>query len=336
MKVLTKILGVIILLGLALSVAAFFMGLDITNLRGFFTDEEAYGEMQTETTDQIISKLVFDVDTRNIVIHYVDQENLSLTYYEHESKDTWTFETSGSIYTVTQKEKAQWFFFNYKYTPQDIKTIHVYLPEAWALDYDLKTSVGDIKIENETVKTAGDVKLYSNTGSIYVELMDCDILDLKTDTGSIHVNEINVLGDLNLDSDTGSIILNTVTGEDYVLSTNTGSLQLTDVEGSELSVSVDTGRVTLTNSTFTGAIIVDSSTGDMIINETLGSSFDINSSTGDVKMTFSDLSNYRYDLRTDTGNIKIEGNDQGNRHSTSTGSILIKVDVNTGNIRINS
>ena len=336
MKVLSKILGIIILIGLALSVAAFFMGLDITNLRGFFSDEEAYGEMQTEEIEFSVSKLVLDVDTRNIVVHYMDQENLSFTYYSHENKDTWTFEYSSGIYTVTQKEKVQIFRFNYKFVPDELKTIHLYIPETCILDFDLKTSVGDVRIENDTVKTAGDVILYSNTGSIYLELVDCDKLRLKTDTGSVIVNDVNVVGEVYLDSDTGSIILNTVTGEDMLLTTDTGSAQLTDVSGNELNISVDTGRITLTNSTFTGNIIVDSSTGDVIINETIGLSFDINSNTGDVKLTLSDLANFRYDLKTDTGNIKIDGQDQGNRHSTTTGSILIKVDVDTGNIRINS
>lgn len=336
MKVLSKVLGIIILLGLALSVAAFFMGLDIKNLGGFFSDEDAYGEMKTEEVNQTITNLVLNVDTRHIVIHYVDQENLSLTYYEHEEKDTWTFEVSGNTYTVTQKEKPRWFVFNYKFTPQEIKTIHIYLPESWIIDYDLKTSVGDIKIENDVLRTALDVKLYSNTGSIYLDLIETLTLDLQTDTGSIFLDEVSVTGNLVLDSDTGSIILKTVTGKDMLLTTDTGSVQLTAVNGEKLDISVDTGHTSITDSTLTGAITVDSSTGDVVFNNVIGSSYDISSNTGDVKLTFNDLSNYRYDLKTDTGNIKIEGLNQGNRHSTTTGSIMLKVDVDTGNIRINS
>ena len=281
---------------------------------------------------------IIDIDTRNIIVHYDDVDHISLTYYAHESKDTWTFDDSvDGTYTITQKEKVVWMnFFNYKFTPQEIVTIHIYLPETIALDLNLKTSVGDVRIENDSVITANDVKLYSNTGSIYLEMMDCKELDLKTDTGGIHIDKVNASGDVTLDSDTGSINAKQLTGKAMLMKADTGNVSLTDISGDSLNVDVDTGKMSSINATFSGAIIIDSSTGDVILNNTLGASFDIESNTGDVKLTFASLDNYRYDLKTDTGNIKISGLSQGNRHSTSIGDVLIKVNVDTGNIRINS
>lgn len=338
MKIFTKILGVLILLGLVMAVAAFFMGLDVTNLRGFFTDEDAYSEMLTEVTDKPITNLIVDLDTRHITINFVTEDVLSVTYYRHESKDVWTFDDSvDGVYRITQNMKNEWFnFMNYKYTPQSVLTVNINIPSSWVLDYDLDTDVGNIRMEYNTMTQVGDLKLYSNTGSIYVKRVDASSLNLKTDTGSVFVSNSTVDGDITLDSDTGTVSLSDATGQSVVLTTDTGNAAISDVTALKLNVRVDTGRVTLKDSVMTENVIIKSSTGDVIITDTSATGFDIVSSTGDVKMTQNVLPDYRYDLKTNTGNIRIGGVDQGNKHSTLTGSIILKISVNTGNIRINS
>ncbi len=337
MKIFTKILGIIILLGLVMAVAAFFMGLDVNNLKGFFTDEEAYGQMLTKTTDKTFDEIIVNLDTRNIIVNFVSEDEVSITYYAHESKDTWTFDdTVAGRYEITQKEKFKLFNFNYKYTPENVRTVNINIPDTWVIDFDLDTDTGHVRMEFDGTKEVGDLKLYSNTGSIYVKNVDAQSLDLKTDTGGVFVSDAIVDGNLLLDSDTGSTSLTNVKGGQMTLSTDTGYAKLTNVEGVSLNVDVDTGYVLISDSTFTQDIFIRSSTGNVTINDSEALSFDIKTSTGDVKMNHDDISEYRYDLKTDTGTIRIESANQGNRHSTTIGSIFVKIDVDTGDIRINS
>lgn len=337
MKGLSKILGIIILVGLVMSVVAFFTGLDPMNLRAFFTDEDAFSEMLTETTDKQITSLNMELQTRDITVHYVEESQIRVTYYAKIDKDTWTFDDSvDGVYSIIQKEKYEWFSFNFKFTPSELRQVNVYIPSDWILAYDLSTNTGSIKLQFESEKMTDTVTLHSDTGSIYLDYVHAETLDLQTDTGSVIIRDTTSESWIKADSDTGGVVLTDVDGTDMTLTTNTGSVTLTNVSGNVLDCDVDTGRISITDSTFTSTVTLKTDTGDVTINEVVGTSFDIKSSTGDVRVTMSDTSSLRYDLETDTGNIKIDGQDQGDRHSTSSGTIMFKVDVNTGNIRINS
>lgn len=337
MKGLSRFLGVIILIGLVMSVVAFFMGLDPINLRGFFTDEDEFGEMLTETTDKNITALVLNVQTRDITIHYVEETQVRVTYYEKENKDTWTFDdTVDGVYTIIQKEKYEWFSFNYKFTPSDLKQVHVYIPSNWVLSFNIETNTGFIKMQFDNETIVSDVTLASNTGSVYVTHVNASSLDLKTDTGSVIVRDSISSSSIKADSDTGNVVLTDVQGQGLILTTDTGNITLTNVSSLSADCDVDTGSVTITDTQFDSTLNIRTSTGDVILNEVVASSFMIESSTGDVKVTSSDTSEYRYDLETDIGNIKIDGQSQGDRHTTSSGTILFQVEVSTGNIRINS
>jgi len=337
MKVLSKILGVLILLGLVMAVAAFFMGLDIAGLRGFFNDDEAYGEMLTETTSETVDTINIDVETRHIIVHMVESDDISVTYYAHESRDTWTFGVESGVYTIKQKEKVVFFnFMNYKYVSQEVRSLHLYLPQDVIFTFDLSTSVGDIRLQFDQDTITDDLALSSNTGSVYVKNVSAPSMNLTTNTGSIIVQNATVHGALDAQSNTGSISLTDLSVSALNLDSDTGSITLTRVEATSLIASVDTGRVSITDSEFIDDVDISTSTGGINITHTIASSFDLSTSTGDVRITSTDTSNYRYDLRTSTGTIRINGDNQGNRHSTSTGAILVKIYVSTGDITIST
>lgn len=337
MKVLSKILGILILLGLVMAVAAFFMGLDIAGLRGFFNDDEAYGEMLTETISDDINTIEIDVETRSIVVHVVESSDISVTYYAHVSRDTWTFEVVGSTYAVKQKEKVGFFnFLNYKFVSEDIKTVHLYIPNDVTYTMNLETSVGAVRVEFDEVITIKDLTVTSNTGSVYVKNVFVESLHATTDTGYVMIKDVESLGVIIVDSDTGSLSLTDIIAESFELDSDTGSITLTRTEASTLIASVETGRITVIDSSFLGDVDIHTSTGDININDTIASSFDLSSSTGDVGFTSTTFGDYRYDLRTSTGTIRVDGSNQGDRHSTTTGTVLIKVEVSTGNITINT
>jgi DUF4097 and DUF4098 domain-containing protein YvlB len=111
---------------------------------------------------------------------------------------------------------------------------------------------------------------------------------------------------------------------------------MTGINGNVCDIDVDTGSINITNSLFTSSMKLHTDTGNVNLTEVVGTAYDLSSSTGDVIFTLADSSNLYYDLKTDTGNIKVDGASQGTRHSTTQGTILLKVNVDTGNIRINS
>ena len=338
MKVISRILGVMILIGLIMSVVAFFMGLDPLDLKGFFTDEEAYGEMMTLTHDDEISELILDLSTRHIVIHYVEENELTMTYYEHEEKDTWTIDESvPGTYKVTHREKIRWLnFISFKFTPKEIVTVHVYIPETWVIGYDLSTNTGSIRMMFDETYDVLNLDLHTDTGDIYVDGVSGVMGEFVTDTGDITFKNVVLSSTLFVDSDTGDLRLEDVDTTDLDLSTDTGVVIMTGINGNVCDVDVDTGSINITSSMFSSSMKLHTDTGNINLTEVVGTAYDLSSSTGDVNFTLADSSNLYYDLKTDTGNIKVDGASQGTRHSTTQGTILLKVNVDTGNIRINS
>ena len=333
MKLVSRILGIMILVGLILAVIGFFMGLDASNLSAFFNDSEAYGDMITETHEEVITTLEVDVDTRSIVISYVDEAVLTVTYYKHETRDTWTIDGSNAgIFRIEQDERPQ--FFNFKFVPEALRTVHIYIPNTWVIDMLIETATGQVRLENEAEIEVRSLELISHTGSIYMKNLLATTISAHTDTGSVMLTNAGVENVISLGSNTGSVHLTNVVGGPISIDTDTGSAYLTDVRGEGLIIDVDTGKIQILRALFAGNVMLESKTGSVNLTQVQATSFDIKSATGDVRITFEELSNYRYDLKTSTGKIRVDGVNQGNRHTTTTGDILVKISVDTGDITI--
>lgn len=335
MRVLTRIIGVVILIGFAMVVVGLITGFDFNSILTIASGSEEYGEIKSASTSQEIHTISFTVDTRSVVFHLVDDDHVRLTYYEHETKDIWTFDDTNGVYTITQKEKPQWFnIFNFRFISEEIKTIHVHLPKNNVYTINTQTAVGSIRMQFDSDQTFNQLTLESNTGSIYLKHILTPLLTLDTDTGSIDLQDVKVDGNAILDSDTGSLSLIDVTTANLDLSTDTGSIILSRVLANDLNARVSTGKISINQSSFQGDIKAQTSTGDVTITQSVATNYHLRSSTGDIKMTIADTSLFRYDLKTSTGTIRVDGTNQGNRHTTTTGSILVKAEVSTGSITI--
>ena len=334
MKFLTKLLALLFVLGLVLSVIAFFGGLDIAGLKDFFNDDESYGVELVYTDDTVITKLVLDVETRNISVIPTDSDVITIKYHEHE-KDTWSFVEGTGVLTVTQHKELEVFnWFNWKYVSPEIITVYVEIPEVWLLELIVSSNVGNITIDYENIPIT-NLAAVTNTGRILLSNLSLSELTIDVDTGNVNLNHSDVANDILITSNTGNVFVDTVNAQDINISSDTGDITLKDVEGEDLFVDNDTGFISLTRTNMINEIELSTSTGNLVLSDSTASGYELSASTGDVIVTLVDLSNLRYDLQTSTGNIKIDGAAQGNRHTTTTGSILLKVRVSTGNIRIN-
>jgi DUF4097 and DUF4098 domain-containing protein YvlB len=333
MKALTKLLLLIFVVGLVLSVVAFFGGLDVIGLRDFFNDAESYGDQITYTETAEITTINIDVETRNINIVPTASAELLVMYHVHE-KDDWVIEENNGILTIYQNKELEVFnWFNFKFVPADIITVYIEIPDAWVVDLDVISDVGNVTIEYGELSMSA-VNINSATGNVNLSDLDTDMLNIDLNTGNVHLDRVNVLDDLFISTDTGRVSLDTVTALNVFLESNTGSVIVDELIGTALTVNSDTGTIEVKNSEITNQVDLDTSTGAVRVYLTTGSGYDLSSSTGSVTVTLTSLADLRYDLQTSTGDIDIDGDDQGNRHSTSTGSILLKVRVSTGNISI--
>jgi len=335
MKILVKLLLIILILGLVLATAGFFMGMNIEELQTFFDDNDSYGDQIVLTIDDELNELIIDAETRHIHLMVTTENYMTIKYYEH-NRDTFTFPNNGvGSYELVQKEKFNFFNFTlFKTVSKDRLTIEIEMPETWLLDLELSTNVGEIKIDHESVITHKSLNLDSNTGSIFVKNVTIDSFVGDVDTGSITLINATVNGNVFAKSSTGKVTLNKVIGTDFNLSTSTGSIELTDVTSNDLDATVSTGRITASILNLDGDLKLRTSTGNIILSLFVADSIKLSTSTGEMKITVESLTPYNLDLNTSTGKVFVDGNNQGTRHTSSSGTIDLEATASTGDIRI--
>lgn len=337
MKVFSRVLGVLLIVGMIMVIASFFMGSSLLEITGFFNDEESYSEVMTiDVTDQV-STLIIDVETRHLIFHESTDDQMHIMYRIHESKDEWVFndEVPGT-YEITQDEKQPFFnWFNFSFVSDEYREVNVYIPSDWVMTLTLSSSVGDIELSYDSEQNFETLDLSTDTGSIVLKNVSANSLEADCDTGDVSLVNLNIQGDIKVTNSTGSISMDNVIAQDVDLHTSTGRITSENFDFSTLDAHVSTGRIQLEEGTIDGNCVLQSDTGSITVTLVNAAGFNIDSSTGDVTLTAEDLSLFRYDLETDTGTIRIDGMSQGNEHQTSTGSILLIVSVNTGNITIN-
>lgn len=333
MKFLIKLVLLIFFVGLILTAVAFFGGVNLGNIGDYFVDDEDYGDPIEFVMSEPIDTLDIDLENRNIVVTQTTGDDIIVTYHKHE-KDTWSLSETGGIFTITQTTKPVFFnWFQFKTASYEVMTVYVEIPADLVLDYALDSNVGDI-IYIEGPDTISDFNANSNTGEVRIENAEMDQLIVRMNTGSITLSDLVVHGDIDATTDTGSIELENVSADELLFDTDTGRVEMNNVSANQLDAQSDTGRIEMNDSTILGLVVLSTSTGNVTITDSVATGFDLSSSTGSIRFTSATHLDLRYDLDTSVGNILVNGDDQGTKHSTSTGTILLKARVSTGNITV--
>ena len=79
---------------------------------------------------------------------------------------------------------------------------------------------------------------------------------------------------------------------------------------------------------------VSLSTGSIVLSDVISSSYLLKTSTGDITVILDSIDDYRFDLETNTGKVKVDGLSQGDTYRTSSGTIILDAYTSTGNINI--
>lgn len=333
MKLLSKLITLIFVVGLILLIIAFASGVNFTNLSTYFNDDESYSDPIIYETTTAIDTIQTDLSTRNVIIKTTTDDHITVTYRMHDD-DTWIVNEEAGVLHIEQTQKPIIFhWFNFKFASYEILTVTIDIPESWVLSYDLNSGTGDV-IYNEGPLHALDVSVNSGTGKAEFDQVSMTVLNIHLETGVANLSNLDITGNLDVKSSTGTLTLNHVDAADISLDTETGRVICDYVTGSVLQAETSTGRVQVSYTNIVGAMDISTSTGSIALTNTLASSFDLSSNTGKVTFASSVPMDLRYDLSTSTGDVTVNNNDQGNKHQTSTGSILLKVRVSTGDIEV--
>ncbi|TNF07346.1 MAG: hypothetical protein EP317_04905 [Bacillota bacterium] len=335
MKTLHKIILITLSVGILFIVISIIGGLNIPIIGGFFNEDEAYGEELGYESSTEIDTIDFEFDDRHVNVTYIESGQISFSYYEHED-DTWTFSEENGVLSVIQTRKFSFFAgFNFKFSSREVRTVDLFIPLDMIDNLSINTHVGDIDLDLGGMVLV-DVKLSSDTGDVEATMFESETLELSTDTGNIELSDADISTTIDVSNDTGDIRLENVSAVQIDCSTSTGNIYLDEVSAEALELRNSTGNINIQDSEILTSIKATTSTDNISVENTNALSYDLRTSTGNVIFNHDDLSGVtiKYDLIVSVGNITIDGQSQGTRHSTATGDISIKASSSTGNIRI--
>lgn len=221
-------------------------------------------------------------DTADVVFVPSEDGKTSIVCYEQKKVKHSVAVQDGTL-TIQMIDERKWYdyigiFFG---SPK----LTVYLPEAEYGALSLKSSTGDIHVENITV---GKMALSVSTGKVTVTDVVCQgDVTIHVSTGKASLTNV-ACKNMKSDGDTGHMTLkNVIASEKISLERSTGSIQFDGSDGAEIFVSTSTGSIT-------GSLLSDK----VFFAQTDTGRVDVPQSTTGGKCQ----------LTTDTGNIQITVN----------------------------
>lgn len=285
----------------------------------------AFGTEKYETNSYVVvadfTEISMKTDTADISLALSEDDECKVVCYEPE-KVRHIVTNEGYTLSVNVIDERQWYerIGIYAHSPK----ITVYLPNSSYQSLVIREDTGDIEIPGDFHFESMDIS--TSTGNIR-NLASADTsVKIKATTGSIHVEGITA-DTLDLCASTGKVIVTDATcASDIKIAVTTGEIDVTDVQCKNILSDGDTGNVRLENVIATEKISIERSTGDVKFNSCDAAEIFVETDTGDV--TGNLLTDKVFFAETDTGRIDVPRTTSGGKCeiSTDTGDIKIAID----------
>lgn len=247
-----------------------------------------------KTEEGLLNNIVIDCEDNLVNIIVSDDSNYNVSYYEAEYYPI-TYTVSESTMTITGKRINRLKWFNFRYASSAVRLVTITIPSEFSGSINVITANGAITVDN--------------IGNVIN-------LDLRTSNGKITAKNMSVSNDVNLRTSNGSIIADDMTIQgDLVASTSNGKIEMNRVTADKIRVNNSNGNNNLYNITC-----------DDIDTTTSNGSIDIS-----IKGVYSE---YKIDVATSNGNIKVNGLSVNNQIINATAVNKVKAKTSNGSIDI--
>jgi DUF4097 and DUF4098 domain-containing protein YvlB len=259
----------------------------------------------SSSDDYTLEDTVTYTDALSSIVLDLETRNIEITSttddfisidYYSKEDDTWSFDFDHGELTIIQDEPNGIFNW-FSWTLPTSNYLDVIISIPEAYNFDVDIKTNTGDISLENFDTLGDISLITDTGRVSVELIDAISIYLESDTGSLKVIDVNADEDISLDTDTGSAEIENTTCESLTVDLSTGSIDVSDIVANKI---------------------------------------DLDTNTGSIDVEGINLTNRTLRLSTDTGSVKVNGNDQGDTYNLilTDDDFYLTAETNTGSIRI--
>jgi lia operon protein LiaG len=255
----------------------------------------------------------------------MEEVNLSafLEFQENTGLDI-KYKQEGSVLKI-EVERNDTFGFHFNTKSEGFLSLKG--PKNMNLVIESSSGIIDVQsVENE------NINLSVNSGKIDVQDIVVNNINLKASSGKIEGKSLS--GNLECKINSGSLNLIDISGN-IQASASSGSLHFDNVNGL-LNAKVSSGSLKMNGIKMVGKIEVSSGSAKITDSGLIDESY-FQANSGSISIqTFSDLKNYNFDLRANSGNVSLGDQKSSSemiiRNSDSTSKIYGK--VNSGNLKI--
>lgn len=235
----------------------------------------------TNTYDisESFDSILIDTRTSDVKVLKSKDESCSVVCHDQKSiKHSVTVENNTLTIKLTDSRK----WYEHIQINSSTPKITVYLPKSQYDKLDVKSSTGNISVNNLSFSS---LMLSVSTGDIMVSDVNCfDNIDILLSTGDAEISNL-ICKKLYSKANTGDIKLNEVIAENSLtLKRSTGDVKLNKIDANEISIKTDTGDVSgtiLSKKVF----ITKTNTGNINVPKTTtGGKCEITTTTGDIKI----------------------------------------------------
>lgn len=310
---LRKILVVVLIIGLSFTtVGVVIYGGNFKKIKDAFSRDDDYTFSIKEEVN-IVENLNINLKEGSVKLHVFNEAGYKVDFYESEyDKKTITYENN--TLNIKQNSNNKINFFNFTFISKKISTVNVYLPETFNGKTTIKTTSGDITIENYSFSS----------------------LDLDVSSGNISLNKVLVDKEISVEATSGNIKINELEALDLYVKSTSGNLEL---ENSNIKINtalkITSGNIKV-EKTLTPIILINAVSGNVNLKHIDSNNINVDVTSGNVKVNIiGDISLYKIDAKVTSGNIYYQGDKIKGNLINPTGTKEIKLRSTSGNIHIN-
>lgn len=308
-----KILVVGLIIGLSFTtVGVVIYGGNFEKIKDAFSRDDDYTFSIKEEAN-IVENLNINLKEGSVKLHVFNEEGYKVDFYESEyDKKTITYENN--TLNIKQNSNNKINFFNFTFISKKIATVNVYLPETFNGKTTIKTTSGDITIENYSFSS----------------------LELDVSSGNIRLNKVLVDKEISVEATSGNIKINELEALDLYVKSTSGNLELENSNiTTNTSLKITSGNIKV-EKTSTPIISVNAVSGNVNLKQIDSNDIDVDVTSGNVKVNIiGDLSLYKIDAKVTSGNIYYQGDKIKGNLINPIGTKVIKLRSTSGNIHIN-
>lgn len=199
----------------------------------------------------------------------------------------------------------------------------VFLPQDNYTSLFIDTDTGDITLPQNF--TFGDIEINGDTSDIECLATVLNLIKLHSDTGTIKLDSLSA-DEIDVNTNTGKVVVSDVAAKNNMdIKTDTGKIELANVTCTDLTAQSDTGSVFLKNVIASNSFFIESDTGKVVFEDSDAARISVRTSTGDVTGTL--LSEKIFITQSFTGRVNVPPTTAGGKCEikTSTGDIVINI-----------